>query len=121
MRRQPLPKAWQKPLHLVLVVAGWALFAWFWWHVLATQRINPHDIAILIAGSLLFLPILTLAWVLHNRNIYRLKGPRTTVRQIAETYAKDWEGKQVHASWADLKTVRIVNIDVDESGKHYRP
>lgn len=119
MRRQPLPKAWQKLLHLLLNLLGWVLFVGFWWHVLTTQEIDPRSILILIVGSLLVLPMVTLIWVLHNRGIHLRKGPRTSVRQVEELYAADWEGRRVHADWPVLKQARVVTISVDETGKHF--
>lgn len=119
MRRQPLPKAWQKPLHLGLNLFGWLLFMWFWWHVLTTQEVNPRTVSLLIMGSLLVLPFVTLAWVIHNRGIYLRKGPRTTVRQVEEQYDADWEGRVVHADWDALRQARSITISIDDKSKHF--
>jgi hypothetical protein len=120
MQRKPLPRLWQKPVHALLILLGWLVFAGFWWHVLATQRIDPRDVFLLIAGSLLIVPAVTLSWVVHNRNIHRRKGPRTRVRQVEEAYAQDWAGSPIHADWAALKRARVVTIQVDGAGKHFR-
>ncbi|NWG38615.1 MAG: hypothetical protein HXY27_01410 [Hydrogenophilaceae bacterium] len=119
MRRQPLPKAWQKPLHVVLNLLGWILFIWFWWHVLSTQEINPRPVSLLIMGSLLVLPLVTLLWVMHNRGIHFRKGPRTSVRQVEERYTSDWEGRTVHADWETLRQAKVIRISIDDKGKHF--
>lgn len=120
-QRPPLDGLARKLLHAVLLLAGWIVFFWFWWHVATTQEINTRQAVLLIGASLLMLPLVTLAWVMHNRNIFKLKGPRTGMREVRTDYRTDWEGRAVQADWAGLKTARIVTIEVNESGKHYRP
>lgn len=121
IQRPPLKGVGRRLLHALLLLAGWMLFFWFWWHVVTTQEIDSRQVMLLIGGAVLLLPLLTLMWVLHNRNIFKLKGPRTCVRVVQEDYRADWEGRAVHADWAGLKSARVVTIEVDESGKHYRP
>lgn len=121
MRRRPLPTVFRRGVHVCALAAGWALFLLAWWHVLATQAIRPRDMLLLLAGSLLLFPALTLFWVLHNRRIYREKGARTGLRQLEPDYARDWSGRPVHANWPALRSARAVVIDVDAAGKHYAP
>lgn len=121
MRRRPLPNRWQRILHPLLIVFGWCLFAWFWWKELVAQDVDPRSIMLLSVASAVALPAVTMLWILHNRSLYRRKGPRKTVREIDATYEQDWSGRPVHADWEALKQARVVAIRIDESGKHFTP
>ena len=120
MQRRPL-KGWLKKLaHGLALIAGWLLFFGFWWHVLTTQSISHREIVLLIAGSLILFPLLTLYWVLHNRAIYKAKGPRRQVRVVAEHYPCDWEGRNMLGEWSVLKSARSIVVMVDSENKVYQ-
>jgi hypothetical protein len=109
---------WREAGHALLVATGWVGFAWMWLLV-ARQRWEVEALAWLVGGSLVVLPLLTAAWVLHNRAIHRRKGERRAVAPVAMAYAHDWHGRAVQADWALLKRSRDVVVSVDSGTKHY--
>ena len=118
-RASPLRGWLQRLVHVVAVSCGWVLFVWGWHEVLG----RPWDMRPLwwlILGSLVLLPLLTGAWILHNVGIHRRKGPRTGVRRVDERYRADWNGREVHADWAELAHARLVVIEVEGERKRYR-
>lgn len=110
----------QRVAHIVVLVAGWGLFAWGWRKVLASTW-DTDALVLLIIGSLLLLPTLTIFWILHNKRIYRIKGPRSGVPSVDFTYAQDWNGRQVVGDWQQLAGADLIVIDVDDDRKIYRP
>jgi hypothetical protein len=109
---------WRRLGQALVVVLGWAGFAWMWW--LVVQR--PWDtfgLVWLIGGSLVLLPVVTLYWVWHNRAIYRRKGPRRAARAVEERYATDWNGRRVQADWPVLRHARSITVQVSDEVKVY--
>jgi hypothetical protein len=106
-------------IHLLLVPLGWIGFAWMW-VLVAAQPWESQRLVWLIVGSLVILPVLTFAWILHNRSIHRRKGERRAVATADMTYTHDWHGRSVHAEWALLQRCRFVVISVDGAHKQYR-
>ncbi len=120
MHRKPLT-GWLKRLaHVVALLAGWLLFGWFWWHVLATQEIYRPGLILLLAGSAIIFPVVTLFWVKHNRRIYRAKGPRRRIRAVTEQYAHDWEGRAIVSDWSALRHARSIVVRLDAESKVYQ-
>jgi hypothetical protein len=109
----------QRLLHLAVLVVGWGLFFWGWHDVLG-QRWDTTALVWLIVGSLVLLPAMTIAWVLHNVGIHRRKGPRTGLRKVDETYRHDWNGREIRADFAALAHASVVVIDVEGEHKVYR-
>jgi len=109
----------QRLLHVVALAVGWGLFVWGWHDVLG-QQWNTTALIWLIAGSLVLLPAMTIAWVLHNVGIHRRKGPRTGLRKVDESYRHDWNGREVSADFAALARASVVVIDVEGKRKVYR-
>lgn len=120
-RLSPTPlRSWpQRLLHLIALVVGWALFFWGWYDVLG-QLWDTTALVWLIVGSLVLLPLMTVAWVLHNVGIHRRKGPRTGVRKVDETYQHDWNGREIAADFAALARASVIVIDVEGKRKVYR-
>jgi hypothetical protein len=108
----------QRLAHLVALAVGWGLFFWGWHDVLG-QTWETEFLRWLISGSFVVLPLLTVAWVLHNVKIYRRKGPRKGVRPVEETYEHDWNGRVIVADRAALAGAGIVVIDVEGDRKVY--
>lgn len=121
-RLSPTPlRGWpQRLAHLAALLVGWGMFIWGWYDVLG-QPWDTTALKWLIGGSVVVLPTLTFAWVLHNVGIHRRKGPRTSVRKVDETYRQDWNGREVSADMAALASASIVIIDVEGKRKVYRP
>lgn len=107
------------PWHLLWIIAGWALFAWLWWLVLRRPWQADGLRQLLLWTSILF-PAVTLAWIAHNRNIYRRLGPRRGLRPVPLHYLSDFNGRQVDADWAALQPVQEVAIEIDGDRKRYR-
>lgn len=120
-RLSPTPlRGWpQRLLHLAALAIGWGLFFWGWHDVLG-QHWNTTALVWLIVGSLVLLPAMTVAWVLHNVGIHRRKGPRTGLREVDDTYARDWNGREICADFAALARANVVVIDVEGKRKVYR-
>lgn len=110
----------QRVMHLLVVLAGWGLFFWGWHEVLGRPW-DSRPLWWLILGSLVLLPLLTAAWILHNVGIHRRKGPRTGVRAVDESYRADWNGRPVKAQWGELANARLVVIQIEGEHKVYRP
>lgn len=105
--------------HILLVAAGWLVFAGFWRQVLLQ---GPHDlsnIGWLLAGTLVLLPVTTLYWVLHNRGIYARKGPRRQVQAIDPAYTHDWLGRPVQAPFTELRNAAHIEIDSTSGTKRF--
>lgn len=117
----PTPlRGWpQRLVHLAALAIGWGLFFWAWHDVLG-QHWETEFLTWLVSGSLVILPTLTIAWVLHNVGIHRRKGPRTGTRKADETYRHDWNGREVSADFAALARASVVVIDVEGKRKVYR-
>jgi len=120
-RLSPTPlRGWpQRLVHLAALLVGWGLFFWGWHDVLG-QHWDTTALIWLIVGSLVLLPVMTIAWVLHNVGIHRRKGPRTGVRKVDEAYRHDWNGREIAADFAALARANVVVIDVEGKRKVYR-
>lgn len=116
----PRPRATLRTLiHLPWVVGGWIGFVWLWLLV-AAQPWESQRLLWLIVASTLILPLLTGAWVVHNRSIHRRKGERRAVAPANTAYTHDWHGRSVQADWAQLQASRFVMISIDGECKVYR-
>jgi hypothetical protein len=118
MQRETLRSGWQRLLHLVGLAAGWILFV-YWWYLVAINDWDETDVALIILVTLVVSPALTIGWVLHNRGIFRRKGPRMHQPQVALVYAVDWNGRAVQADWAALADAAVVAVTVDGPRKLY--
>jgi hypothetical protein len=119
MRRPRLTKPFQRFIHLFGLLAGWAIFVWFWWHVLTTQSIDHAVLGWLIIGSLVLFPLITFAWVAHNVALFHSKGARTQVREIKKQYSRDWTGRSVEANWPAIRAARAIDIRLDDGIKQF--
>lgn len=111
--------ALRKLVHCLVVTLGWVGFVWLWWLV-SVRPWESERLVWLIAGSFILLPLLTGAWVVHNRSIFNRKGERLAVAVAQEHYANDWHGREVQADWPRLKRSRLVHIGVYGGRKIYR-
>jgi hypothetical protein len=120
-RLGPTPlRGWtRRLLHLAALAVGWGLFFWAWNDVLG-QHWETEFLMWLVAGSVVILPLVTTAWILHNVKIFRRKGPRMASRKVEETYLHDWNGREISADFAALARAAVVVIDVEGKRKVYR-
>lgn len=116
LRPGPLPPPW----HLPGIIAGWLLFAWLWWLV-ASQPWQATGLQRLVVGAAVLFPVVTLAWIAHNRNIYRRLGPRRGLRVVPLRYEADFFGRAVDADWPALQQAQLVVIDIEGNRKRFRP
>lgn len=117
-RRHGVYDTLRKLAHLLVVVFGWVGFVWMW-SLVAARPWESERLLWLIVGSLLVLPLLTAAWVMHNRSIHRRKGERQSVAAADMSYARDWHGRAVQADWAALRRSSIVFVEVESEHKRY--
>lgn len=111
----PLQSVW----HAIIVTGGWILFAAFWWVVLPQSMQGFTGIVWILAGAILLLPLATLFWVMHNREIHFRKGPRRQVRLVAASYSHDWAGRPVRADFDTLRHAREIIILSSAAEKYF--
>ena len=104
--------------HLLLLVLGWVGFVWMW-TLVASRPWDSRSLVWLIVGSLVVMPLLTGAWVLHNRALARRKGERRSVASVDMGYEHDWHGRRVHADFTVLRASRLVLVQVEGEHKRY--
>lgn len=114
----PPPTRSRRLVHGLLVVLGWLLFVWSWRRVTAASP-EAGELGLLVLGSLVVVPALTMAWVLHNLGIYRRKGPRRKVAVVQRPYERDFNGRRIEADWAALATARRIVIALDGDTKRF--
>lgn len=119
VRPARLPHRLQAAAHAFAVVAGWGLFAWMWWLV-ARQSRHADDFWWLLIAALVVVPGITLAWVAHNKGLYRRLGPRRALREVEPDYGRDFNQRQVVADWAALGPARFIRVEVMGAEKRFR-
>lgn len=105
--------------HIVLVVIGWCIFCGFWWVILFRQTYDIGNLVLLVVGTVIAAPLVTLYWVMHNRGIYERKGPRRKPQSISEHYDHDWAGRLVIADFDHLRQSRLIFIRSTADEKRY--
>jgi len=125
VERQPLvaPPA-RRAVHLALALAGWVLFVWWWW--LVVRRVSGAEIRftlLFIAVSLLVIVGVTALWAFHNRAVFRRKGARTRVREIAGDFARDTLGRPVGLPTVPDECLQasVIVVRIEDGRKVYRP
>lgn len=104
--------------HLPWLIAGWLLFIWLWWLV-ARQPWQVLGLQRLVLWAAVLFPAVTLAWIVHNRNIYRRLGPRRGLRVVPVQHLADFNGRTIDADWSVLQQAQEVVIDIDGHRKVY--
>lgn len=112
--------ALRNAMHVLLVVAAWALFFKWWGQVLGDTSLPEGAVAVLVILSVSLLTALaTVGWVRYNLGIYRRKGPRRTVPDAAEDIGTDALGRKLFLpDTEELRAARVVTVSLsDGSGK----
>ncbi len=123
--RQPLvaPPA-RRAVHLLIALAGWALFVWWWW--LVVRRVSQAEIQftlVFIGVSLLVIVGLTALWAFHNRALFRRRGARTNVRAVPEDFSRDTLGRPVGLPPVpeECLAASVIVVRIEDGRKVYRP
>jgi len=123
----PRPPRFATPLrtvlHVIVSLAGWVLFL-YWW-VIVLRDVSRHVVIItgvLMLIALVIIVLLTLAWSWHNKGIHQRKGPRTRVREVQEDWSRDVLGREVtfEGSRDRMLVEPEVHVGFDETRKTYR-
>jgi hypothetical protein len=109
----------RRALHLLAIIAGWALFFWGWHRVLE-RGTDFSQLRLLMLGAAVVVPVITISWILHNRGIHRRKGPRRSVSAVTLEYRVDFNGREVVADLPGLAMAQRVDIVIDGGFKRYR-
>lgn len=110
-------------VHLILALAGWVAFAFFWVRVF--YRTPPDDgaIGVLVIGILLIVSVsLTVAWIRHNLVLSeRFRERRMNIREVPEDWSKDKLGRVVVGpEWDTLRSASEVEIVLEGERKIYK-
>lgn len=110
-------------LHLLIALAGWALFLWWWWLVLG--RTDPQEVrftGIFILATLVLCVVMTGLWAAHNVAIFKRRGPRKRVRDVTYDFSRDRLGRVVSfgGPLEQMEIAPIVHIRLEHEGKVYR-
>lgn len=105
--------------HAVLVALGWLGFVWLWSLVLARPW-ESRDLRVLVVGTLLVAPALTVLWIAHNVGIYRRRGPRRRLAVVDAPYRRDFHGRAVVADFDALQRQPFVVVAIEGNRKCYR-
>ena len=111
--------------HLLVSIAGWALFV-YWWVVVIVGRASRQQITftvLFIASTLVLCVLITSLWTLHNLGISRRKRGRWLVPAVREDFSTDSLGHPIRFE-GGLEAARddpVVQIRLENGRKHYRP
>ena len=112
----------RRALHHLMALAGWILFVYWWWIVF--QRVSETEIRftlVFIALALAFVVLITVFWVLHNRAIWKRKGPRRKPIESPGFVKRDSLGRRVRFAESRQKMLEssLVRVDVEQTEKVY--
>ena len=114
----------RRVFHTLIALGGWAMFA-YWWTIVV-QRVGRSEVRftlLFILAAFVICVTLTGLWVLHNRAIFRRKGPRTAVREATLDYSHDPLGSAVtfEAPATALLAAPVVRVLFEQDRKLFRP
>lgn len=118
MQRERLKGPLRILAHVIVVLAGWAIF-FYWWYLVAIRSWVETGIAMIIFVTLVVAPAITSWWIFHNLGIFRRKGPRSGERPVAMAYERDWNQRTVVADWDALGEVGVIVVSVAGDHKRY--
>jgi len=110
-------------LHLIIGIAGWTVFGYFWFVVIKRGIGRGIPIAVISMAVFTFLIItLTSLWIRHNINISKRNRRRTSPDISPEPYAFDKVGAEVKIEDVELlKRSPLIEITVDAGKKLFKP
>jgi hypothetical protein len=126
-RQVPRPPTFPSParqvLHMLVSVAGWLLFL-YWWSIVLREvsRRTVEMTGLFLLVSLVLVVVMTVLWTWHNQRLFERKGPRTQLREVPEDYSQDIIGRAVafEGSRERIQSEPEVEIVVEPGRKTYR-
>ncbi|MBL8343702.1 MAG: hypothetical protein JNL30_19710 [Rubrivivax sp.] len=70
-------------------------------------------------GAAVVVPVITVSWILHNRGIYRRKGPRRRAAGAVLDYRVDFHGREVVADFRALASAQRIELVIEGAFKRY--
>ncbi len=114
-------RAIRSTVQIVLAVSGWAVFAWLWWRAIQDGPTGAQLRGALIVAVIdLVIVLATILWILWNKNIYRRKGPRSTVPVVDFDYSVDALGTPVDVRVPADGSIRSIVIDIADDREQLR-
>jgi len=113
----------REAFHVVIAVATWLLF-FYWWGIVLPQvgRDDAVTAALIIVLSAMATAVLTAAWVRYNLGIYRRKGPRLQLTPAVPARDADALGRKiVRPDDGILRASPVVVVAVDGDRKTIEP
>ncbi len=110
--RNPVRRAF----HLLLIIVGWIVFVLFWYYIFfrGTGE-GASQTFVLLLITMLGIIVINWLWVGFNLSLYRVRGARTTVREVPFTATRDALGRKlVTPGWSAVQESRIVDVFVNE-------
>jgi len=109
-------------LHVIIGIAGWGVFGYFWFIVIKRGIGRGIPVAIVaMAVFAVFLIVLTSLWVKHNIGISRQNRRRTAVAVTQQSYIIDKVGAEVEIKDIEvLKNSALIEITVENRKKMFK-
>lgn len=109
-------------LHLLLALAGWVLFV-YWW-LIVFRRVTPTEIRftlIFLTVTALVIVVVTAFWVLHNKSLFRRRNLRLRAIESSGAVKHDAIGRRVRfaESRDTLAESALVRVQMEAGEKVY--
>ena len=109
-------------LHLLLAVAGWVLFV-YWW-LIVFRRVTPTEIRftlIFLAAAAAIIVLVTAFWVVHNKSLFRKRNARVRPIEASGAVKHDAIGRRVRfaESRDTLADSALVRVQMEAGEKVY--
>jgi hypothetical protein len=101
---------------MLLALAGWVGFGWFWYRVFFRTPSEQGAVGVLVVAVLLVVSVgLTLAWIRHNLLLSSRYGDRRSlIREGWRDWSRDKLGRVVTGPrWEDLQGAPEVEIALE--------
>jgi len=115
-------KAGWRLLHLVLALAGWVLFV-YWW-LIVFRRVTPTEIRftlIFLVAAAAIIVLVTTFWVIHNQSLFRKRNARVRAIEASSAIKHDATGRRVRFAEArdTLAESALVRVQMEAGEKVY--
>jgi glucan phosphoethanolaminetransferase (alkaline phosphatase superfamily) len=109
-------------LHLVLALAGWVLFV-YWW-LIVFRRVTPTEIQftlIFLVAAAAVIVLVTAFWVFHNQSLFRKRNARVKSIVASTSVKHDAIGRRVRfaESRDTLADSALVRVQMEAGEKVY--